>query len=84
MELKRYSIFDMYWFAEDHLWKWENQSNLTNFNTDLSLVNLAMANFSGKSSTSSLVLNTYYKNMPDYNFKMYYSEELALYWTNNY
>ena len=84
MELKRYSIFDMYWFAEDHLWEWENESNLTNFNTDLSLVNLGMANFSGKSSTSSLVLNTYYKNMPDYNFKMYYNEELALYWTNNY
>ena len=84
MELKRYPIFDLYWYAEDHLWEWENASNQTNFDVNLSLVNLGMSNFSGKSSTSSLTVSSYYKSMPDYNFKLYYSEELALYWTNNY
>ena len=84
MELKRYPIFDLYWYGEDHLWEWENASNQTNFDVNLSLVNLGMSNFSGKSSTSSLTVSSYYKSMPDYNFKLYYSEELALYWTNNY
>tara|TARA_B100001250_G_scaffold400768_1_gene411734 strand:- start:4144 stop:5730 length:1587 start_codon:yes stop_codon:yes gene_type:complete len=84
MEVARYSIFDFYWFGEDHLWKWENESNQTSFDVNLSLVNLGMANFSGKSSTSSMTLDNYYKSMPDYNFKMYYSKELALYWTKNY
>jgi len=84
MQLKRYPIFDMYWYGEDHLWKWENKSNQTDFDTNLSLVNLGMSNFSGKSSTSSIVLSSYYKSMPDYNFKLYYSKELALYWTYNY
>ena len=84
MQLKRYPIFDMYWYGEDHLWKWENKSNQTDFDTNLSLVNLGMSNFSGKSSTSSIVLSSYYKSMPDYNFKLYYSKEIALYWTYNY
>ena len=84
MELKRYPILDLYWYGEDHLWEWENVSNQTNFEANLSLVNLGMANFSGKSSTSSMTVDNYYKSMPDYNFKMYYSKELALYWTNNY
>ena len=84
MELKRYSIFDLYWYGEDHLWKWENRKNQTNFEANLSLVNLAMSNFSGQSSTSSITVSSYYKSMPDYNFKMYCSKELALYWTNNY
>ena len=84
MELKRYPILDLYWYGEDHLWEWENVSNQTNFEANLSLVNLGMANFSGQSSTSSMTVDNYYKSMPDYNFKMYYSKELALYWTNNY
>jgi len=84
MELKRYSIFDLYWYSEDYLWEWENRSNQTEFNVNLSLVNLGMANFSGKSSTYSITSDSYYKNMPEYNFKLYYSKELALYWTNNY
>ena len=84
MELKRYSIFDLYWYGQDHLWEWENASNQTNFDVNLSLVNLGMSNFSGKSSTSAIIASSYYKSMPDYNFKMYYSKELALYWTNNY
>ena len=84
MELKRRSILDLYWYGEDHLWEWENGSNQTNFDVNLSLVNLGMANSQGKSSTSSLIVSSYYKSMPDYNFKMYYSKELALYWTNNY
>jgi hypothetical protein len=84
MELKRYSIIDLYWYNEDHLWEWENSSNQTNFEVNLSLVNLGMANSSGKSSTYSLTSDSYYKSMPEYNFKLYYSKELALYWTNNY
>ena len=84
MELKRYSIFDLYWYSEDHLWEWENRSNQTNFEVNLSLVNLGMANSSGKSSTYSITSDSYYKSMPEYNFKLYYSKELALYWTNNY
>lgn len=84
MELKRYSIFDFYWYSEDHLWEWENRGNQTNFEVNLSLVNLGMANSSGKSSTYSITSDSYYKSMPEYNFKLYYSKELALYWTNNY
>ena len=84
MELKRYSILDLYWYGEDYLWEWENRSNQTNFEANLSLVNLAMSNFSGQSSTLSITVNNYYKSMPDYNFKMYCNKELALYWTNNY
>ena len=84
MELKRYSIIDLYWYSEDHLWEWENLSNQTNFEVNLSLVNLGMANSSGKSSTYSITSDSYYKSMPEYNFKLYYSKELALYWTNNY
>ena len=84
MELKRYSMFDLYWYSEDHLWRWENKSNQTNFEVNLSLVNLGMANSSGKSSTYAITHDSYYKSMPEYNFKLYYSKELALYWTNNY
>ena len=84
MDIERRTIIDLYWFSEDHLWKWTNKSNQTQFDYNLSLVNLAMANFSGQSSTYSLISNSYYKNMPEYNFKLYYSKELALYWTNNY
>ena len=62
----------------------ENKSNQTDFDVNLSLVNLSMANFAGKSSTSSMTVSSYYKSMTDYNFKMYYSKDLALYWTNNY
>ena len=84
MDLKRYSILDFYWYGENHLWEWDNRANQTNFDVNLSLVNLAASNFSGKSSTTSFTTSSYYKSMPDYNFKLYYSEELALYWTNNY
>ena len=84
MELKRYPILDFYWYGEDHLWEWENRNNQTKSNVNLSLVNLRMANFSGQSSTYNLILDSYYKSMPEYNFKLYYSKELALYWTNNY
>ena len=31
-----------------------------------------MANFSGKSSTYAITSDSYYKNMPEYNFKMYF------------
>ena len=84
MDIERRSIMDLYWFSEDHLWEWTNESNQTKFDYNLSLVNLAMANFSGQSSTSSMTLSSYYKSMPNYNFEIYCNDELSLYWTNNY
>jgi len=47
-------------------------------------VNLGMADMSGKSSTLSLVHDSYYENMPDFTYKLYSNEELALYWTFEY
>ena len=38
----------------------------------------------GKSSTSSVILSSYYKSMPNYNFEIYCNDELSLYWTKNY
>ena len=84
MDIERRSIMDLYWFSEDHLWEWKNESNQTKLDRNLSLVNLAMANFSGQSSTSSMTLSSYYKSMPNYNFEIYCNDELSLYWTNNY
>ena len=84
MDIERRSIMDLYWFSEDHLWEWTNESNQTKLDYNLSLVNLAMANFSGQSSTSSMTLSSYYKSMPNYNFEIYCNDELSLYWTNNY
>ena len=84
MDIERRSIMDLYWFSEDHLWEWKNESNQTKLDHNLSLVNLAMANFSGQSSTSSMTLSSYYKSMPNYNFEIYCNDELSLYWTNNY
>ena len=43
-----------------------------------------MADMSGKSSTLSLVVDSYYKNMPDFNYRIYSNDELALYWTSEY
>ena len=53
-------------------------------NSTLSAVNLGMPEFSGKSSTLSLVLDSYYKNMPDFTYRLYSNDELALYWTFEY
>ena len=84
MDIERRSIMDLYWYSEDHLWKWTNKSNQTQFDYNLSIVNLGMANFTGRSSTSSMLLSSYYKNMPNYNFEIYCNDELSLYWTKNY
>ena len=87
MEIERISVKVMYWTASDHLWEWDNSMNLTydvRKNSTLSAVNLGMSEFSGKSSTLSLVLDSYYKNMPDFTYRLYSNDELALYWTFEY
>ena len=87
MEMERISVKEMYWEQSDHLWKWDNGGNLTydsKKNSTLSAVNLGMSEFSGKSSTLSLVLDSYYKNMPDFTYRLYSNNELALYWTFEY
>jgi len=87
MEIERISIKEMYWESLDHLWEWENSGNLTydsEKNSTLSVVNLGMPEFSGKSSTLSLVLDSYYKNMPDFTYRLYSNDELAIYWTFEY
>jgi len=87
MELERTSIKEMYWKSSDHLWKWLNNNNQTreaSQNLSVSVVNLAFPEMSGKSSTLSLVMNSYYSNMPVSNYALYSNEELALYWTSDY
>jgi hypothetical protein len=87
MEIERISVKEMYWESSDHLWEWDNGGNLTydsKKNSTLSAVNLGMSEFSGKSSTLSLVLDSYYKNMPDFTYRLYSNNELALYWTFEY
>ena len=87
MEIERISVKEMYWESSDHLWEWDNSGNLTydsKKNSTLSAVNLGMSEFSGKSSTLSLVLDSYYKNMPDFTYRLYSNNELALYWTFEY
>ena len=84
MELSRISIIDFYWESEDHLWKWDNEENQSALESNISIVNLAMSNFTGQASTNTLIVNSYYKSMPYYNFNVYRNEELAVYWTNNY
>ena len=87
MEIERISVKEMYWQSSDHLWEWDNIANLTydsTKNSTLSVINLGMPEFSGKSSTLSLVLDSYYKNMPDFTYRLYSNDELALYWTFEY
>ena len=87
MEIKRISVKDMYWNQSDHLWTWNNTETFSQSiekNISVSVVNLGMPDMSGKSSTLSLVLNYYYKNMPDFNYKIYSNDELAIYRTAGY
>jgi len=87
MEVERISVRDMYWNSLDHLWEWNNSkifSSEIGQNISLSVVNLGMADMSGKSSTLSLVLNYHYKYMPDFTYRIYSNTELALYWTMGY
>ena len=84
MEISRISVVDFYWESEDHLWKWNNAANQSALESNVSIVNLAMSNFTGQASTNTLIVSNYYKSMPYYNFNVYRNEELAVYWTNNY
>ena len=85
MEIERISVKEMYWESSDHLWEWNNTKVLTsNTKVEISIVNLEMADMRGKSSTLSLVLDSYYKNMPDFTYRLYSNDELALYWTLEY
>ena len=85
MEIERISVKEMYWKSLDHLWKWNNTEDFTsNTKAEMSVVNLEMADMQGKSSTLSLVLDSYYKNMPDLTYRLYSNDELALYWTFGY
>ena len=87
MEIKKISLKTMYWEQHDNLWYWENESNFSlniRDNVTMSAVNLAMPDMSGQSSPISLVSNSYYKNMPDFTYRIYSNDELALYWTFAY
>jgi len=86
MEIERISVKDMYWNQTDHLWDWNNTSNSQSIgqNLSFSVVNLGMPDMSGKSSTLSLILNYRYKDMPDFNYRIYSNNELAIYWTMGY
>jgi len=87
MEIERISIKEMYWQSSDHLWEWNNTQELTleaRQGISISIVNLEMASMSGQSSTLSLTLDSYYENMPDFTYRLYSNDELALYWTSAY
>ena len=87
MEIERISIKEMYWQSSDHLWEWNNTQELTleaRQGISISIVNLEMASMSGQSSTLSLTLDSYYENMPDFTYRIYSNDELALYWTFAY
>ena len=84
MEISPIPIVDFYLESEDHLWKWDNVANQSGLESNISIVNIAMSNFTGQASTNTLIVSSYYKSMPYYNFNVYRNEELAVYWTNNY
>ena len=87
MEIERIPVKEMYWQASDHLWEWNNTQELTleaRQAVSISIVNLGMADMSGKSSTLSLTSDSYYKNMPYFTYRIYSNDELALYWTFEY
>ena len=87
MEIERISVKDMYWDQSDHIWTWNNTgvfSQSIGNNISTSVVNLGMPNMSGKSSVLSLILDYRYKNMPDFNYRIYSNDELAIYMTRGY
>ena len=84
MDISRISVVDFYWESEDHLWEWNNEKNQSALESNISIVNTAMSNFTGQASTNTLIVSSYYKSMPHYNFNIYSNRELAVYWTNNY
>ena len=87
MEIECISVRDMYWNQLDHMWSWNNTGTFSQSignNVSFSVVNLGMPDMSGKSSTLSLVLDYRYKNMPDFNYRIYSNDELAIYRTMDY
>ena len=87
MEIERISVKEMYWKTEDHLWTLNNSSivgsDIQN-SISLSAVNLGMPDSSGKSSTLSITSSSYYEFMPNFTYRIYSNDELALYWTYEY
>jgi hypothetical protein len=53
-------------------------------NISLSVVNLGMPDSSGKSSTLSITSSPYYEFMPNFTYRLYSNDELALYWSYGY
>ena len=87
MDVERIPITEMYLNVSDHLWKWSNQANHSSEryeNKTFSVVNLAMPFASGKSSIGFAFLDYYYKNMPDFNYRIYSNSDIAVYWSYNY
>jgi hypothetical protein len=50
----------------------------------LSVVNLGMPDSSGQSSTLSITSSPYYEFMPNFTYRLYSNDELALYWSYGY
>ena len=87
MEIERISVKEMYWKTEDHLWTLNNSSVMDSDiqnSISLSAVNLGMPDSSGKSSTLSITSSSYYEFMPNFTYRIYSNDELALYWTYEY
>ena len=87
MQVESISIVDMYLNASDYLWKWRNYSNFSSEiygEKSFSVVNLAMPSAKGQASIGYAVLDYYYKNMPDFTYRIYSNSELAVYWSYNY
>jgi hypothetical protein len=87
MEIERISVKEMYWKTRDHLWTWNNSSIMASdiqSNISLSVVNLGMPDSSGKSSTLSITSSPYYEFMPNFTYRLYSNDELALYWSYGY
>jgi len=87
MEIERISVKEMYWKTSDHLWTWNNRSIMASdiqSNISLSAVNLGMPDSSGQSSTLSIISSPYYEFMPNFTYRLYSNDELALYWSYGY
>lgn len=87
MEIERISVKEMYWKTSDHLWTWNNSSIMASdiqSNISLSVVNLGMPDSSGQSSTLSIISSPYYEFMPNFTYRLYSNNELALYWSYGY
>ena len=87
MEIERISVKEMYWKTSDHLWTWNNSSIMASdiqSNISLSVVNLGMPDSSGQSSTLSIISSPYYEFMPNFTYRLYSNDELALYWSYGY